>query len=110
MVLARFFVPLLFFGIALFLAGGVFNLVLAIKKFKEENLDIKIKMLKINQILEEQNTENDEEKAKVNSQVLEKLEYDANRYKFMLLINIFIYLSVSFLAIVYFIRAFIAIL
>lgn len=106
-VLARFFAPLLFIGLLCFLGGAIYNTILAIKKLKIDRQEILINMLKINQILEEDNKEGDMEKEILNAQVLEKLEVDANRFKFWQILIIAGYLAVAFLAVFYFIRVFI---
>ena len=95
---------LLLFAFFCFLVGSILNLVLTFKQFKKDNDEIKIKLLKIQQILEEENESLDEKQIAVNSEVLDRLKQDASRYKFSLALNILIYLSISILSILFFIN------
>lgn len=106
LLLAKLQTFFLLLGIICFFAGAVLNLVLTFKKFKADNDEINIKLIKIQQILEEENENLTQEQISVNSQVVEKLNNDANKYKFSLALQILIYLAVCILSVIYFILSF----
>ena len=103
LLLAKFLTFFLLFACLCFLGGAILNLVLTFKKLKIDNDEINIKLMKIEQILEEENETATNEQIVVNNKVIEKLNKDANRYKFSLAISIIIYLAVGILSIVYFV-------
>lgn len=94
------------FGFLCFIGGGVLNLTLAIKQCQKDSTEINTKIEKIQQILEEENENATQEQIRVNQEVLERLNKDANHYKLTLAINIIIYLGVSVLSLIYLIRSF----